>query len=345
MLALAFLVMIGLVLIADGFGFHVPKGYIYAAMAFSVGVEAAQHGPAQPPPRRSRPPKAARRPADERLPHARRTAVLASPQIGVADIAEAKALGVTLVINNRPEGEIRRPDPRRRDRGGRARRGAGLPGDSDDPRRLQRAASRGDGAKRSASARAARCSPTAASGTRSTCCGRSPQSSRGDDPDAFADGGCGAGYDVAPDPPGHGRARRPRARIRPCCCSSRARWPPSLFCSFVAWKLRLGGAARIADEAEARELADNAVCGLRGRSSRARSRGPMARCCATAAGASCCSRRTATASSRACSTGGRRARLDGDRLTIAAGERAVAHRSRSSCADAAAWCRAIEALE
>ena len=39
MLALAFLVMIGLVLIADGFGFHMPKGYIYAAMGFSVGVE------------------------------------------------------------------------------------------------------------------------------------------------------------------------------------------------------------------------------------------------------------------------------------------------------------------
>lgn len=39
MLALAFLVMIGLVLIADGFGFHVPKGYIYAAMAFSFSVE------------------------------------------------------------------------------------------------------------------------------------------------------------------------------------------------------------------------------------------------------------------------------------------------------------------
>ncbi|MEO6151884.1 MAG: TerC family protein [Croceibacterium sp.] len=39
MLALAFLVMIGLVLLADGFGFHVPKGYIYAAMAFSFGVE------------------------------------------------------------------------------------------------------------------------------------------------------------------------------------------------------------------------------------------------------------------------------------------------------------------
>lgn len=39
MLALAFLVMIGLVLIADGFGFHVPKGYIYTAMAFSVSIE------------------------------------------------------------------------------------------------------------------------------------------------------------------------------------------------------------------------------------------------------------------------------------------------------------------
>ncbi len=39
MLALAFLVMIGLVLIAEGFGFHVPKGYVYAAMGFSVAVE------------------------------------------------------------------------------------------------------------------------------------------------------------------------------------------------------------------------------------------------------------------------------------------------------------------
>ena len=37
MLALGFLLMIGVVLIADGFGFHVPKGYIYAAMAFSAG--------------------------------------------------------------------------------------------------------------------------------------------------------------------------------------------------------------------------------------------------------------------------------------------------------------------
>ena len=39
MLALAFLVSIGVMLIADGFGHHVPKGYIYFAMAFSLLVE------------------------------------------------------------------------------------------------------------------------------------------------------------------------------------------------------------------------------------------------------------------------------------------------------------------
>ena len=52
MLALAFLLMIGMVLIAEGFGRHVPKGYIYGAMAFAALVEglnmwvrrAASHG-------------------------------------------------------------------------------------------------------------------------------------------------------------------------------------------------------------------------------------------------------------------------------------------------------------
>lgn len=39
MLALAFLLMIGMVLIAEGFGRHVPKGYIYGAMAFAALVE------------------------------------------------------------------------------------------------------------------------------------------------------------------------------------------------------------------------------------------------------------------------------------------------------------------
>ena len=39
MLALGFLLMIGMALIAEGFGAKVPKGYIYAAMAFSAFVE------------------------------------------------------------------------------------------------------------------------------------------------------------------------------------------------------------------------------------------------------------------------------------------------------------------
>jgi predicted tellurium resistance membrane protein TerC len=39
MLALAFLLMIGVALIADGVGFHIPRGYLYVAMAFSAGVE------------------------------------------------------------------------------------------------------------------------------------------------------------------------------------------------------------------------------------------------------------------------------------------------------------------
>jgi predicted tellurium resistance membrane protein TerC len=40
MLVFSFLLMIGMMLVADGFGVHVPKGYIYAAIGFSAGVEA-----------------------------------------------------------------------------------------------------------------------------------------------------------------------------------------------------------------------------------------------------------------------------------------------------------------
>ena len=39
MLALTFLVVVGVVLMAEGLGHHIPKGYIYFAMAFSLGVE------------------------------------------------------------------------------------------------------------------------------------------------------------------------------------------------------------------------------------------------------------------------------------------------------------------
>ncbi len=51
-LALSFLLLIGVVLVADGMGEHIGRGYIYAAMAFSIFVElinmrcrAAQHKP------------------------------------------------------------------------------------------------------------------------------------------------------------------------------------------------------------------------------------------------------------------------------------------------------------
>lgn len=43
MLALSFLLLIGAILIADGFGVHVPKGYIYFSLAFSIAVESLNH--------------------------------------------------------------------------------------------------------------------------------------------------------------------------------------------------------------------------------------------------------------------------------------------------------------
>ena len=39
MLALSFLILVAVALLAEGFGFHIPKGYIYFAMAFSIAVE------------------------------------------------------------------------------------------------------------------------------------------------------------------------------------------------------------------------------------------------------------------------------------------------------------------
>ena len=43
MLALSFLLLIGVFLIADGFGLHIPKGYLYFALGFSVFIEALNH--------------------------------------------------------------------------------------------------------------------------------------------------------------------------------------------------------------------------------------------------------------------------------------------------------------
>jgi predicted tellurium resistance membrane protein TerC len=54
-LALAFLILIGVALIADAFDFHIPRGYLYFAMGFSMAVEMlnlrARRGPAVPPQR------------------------------------------------------------------------------------------------------------------------------------------------------------------------------------------------------------------------------------------------------------------------------------------------------
>ena len=56
MLALGFLLMIGMTLIAEGFGAHLPKGYIYAAMAFSAAVEGLNIVSRRAAARRRRPP-------------------------------------------------------------------------------------------------------------------------------------------------------------------------------------------------------------------------------------------------------------------------------------------------
>ena len=39
MLALAFIILVGIALVADGLEFHIPRGYLYFGMAFSAGVE------------------------------------------------------------------------------------------------------------------------------------------------------------------------------------------------------------------------------------------------------------------------------------------------------------------
>lgn len=112
---------------------------------------------------------------------------------------------------------------------------------------------------------------------------------------------------------------------------------------FIAWRLRLGGEPRIADEAEARELADNALCGFEAETvalDRA-GRGALLR---DRAG------RVVLLAPHGNRFVGRvldpqaHARVDGERLVIATGERRLAQVTLE-LADAAAWCGAIEALD
>jgi predicted tellurium resistance membrane protein TerC len=73
-LALSFLLMIGVALIADGFDLHIPKGYIYFAMAFSLGVELINLRV------RSR-----SAPVELRSPYAAEDAIAGKPSPGTAD--------------------------------------------------------------------------------------------------------------------------------------------------------------------------------------------------------------------------------------------------------------------
>jgi predicted tellurium resistance membrane protein TerC len=65
MLALSFLLLIGMTLVADGAGFHVPRGYVYAAISFSIVIEALNQIAGR---RRKKRKGAAPRPAAEKSP-------------------------------------------------------------------------------------------------------------------------------------------------------------------------------------------------------------------------------------------------------------------------------------
>ena len=120
----------------------------------------------------------------------------ASPQITLADVAEAKALGVALIVNNRPEGEA--PDPVPGAAIEAAAQAAGIDyraipvthaGFSEEQVRGMTAAIAEAGGPVLAYCR---------SGTRSTLLWALAQAARGDDPDTIAANAAGAGYDVAP---------------------------------------------------------------------------------------------------------------------------------------------------
>ena len=126
--------------------------------------------------------------------------VYASPQIGIAEVAEAKALGIALIVNNRPEGESDDQTP-----GGEIEAAALAAGIAyvaipvthagfSEPQVV---------AMRQALARAGD-APVLAycrSGTRSTLLWALAEASAGADPASLANAAAGAGYDLAPVAP------------------------------------------------------------------------------------------------------------------------------------------------
>jgi uncharacterized protein (TIGR01244 family) len=120
----------------------------------------------------------------------------ASPQIGLGAIAEAKAQGIALIVNNRPEGEA--PDQVPGPAIEAAARSAGMDyraipvshaGFNEDQVRAMTAAIDEAGGPVLAYCR---------SGTRSTLLWALAQAARGEDPDTIAAKAAGAGYNVAP---------------------------------------------------------------------------------------------------------------------------------------------------
>jgi uncharacterized protein (TIGR01244 family) len=122
--------------------------------------------------------------------------VLASPQIGPEEIAAAKAQGVTLVINNRPEGEAEDQTPGPEIEA--AARAAGLdyraipitPGRFTEPQ----VAAMAEALDSAQGMILAYCR----SGTRSSLLWALAQASQGRDPNALAEAAAAAGYDVSP---------------------------------------------------------------------------------------------------------------------------------------------------
>ena len=123
--------------------------------------------------------------------------VYASPQIGIGEVAEAKALGVALIVNNRPEGESDDQTPGEEIEA--AARAAGI-GYVAIPVTHSGFSEPQVSAMREALERAGD-APVLAycrSGTRSTLLWALAEASAGADPEALAEAAAGAGYDLAP---------------------------------------------------------------------------------------------------------------------------------------------------
>jgi uncharacterized protein (TIGR01244 family) len=121
---------------------------------------------------------------------------LASPQIDVGDIAEARALGVTLVVNNRPEGET--PDQTSGADIAEAARAAGLDYRAIPVDHTGLSATQVDQMADALAAAEGKVLAYCRSGTRSTLLWALACASRGENTEAIARAAAAAGYDVGP---------------------------------------------------------------------------------------------------------------------------------------------------